>query len=338
MAPTPKEYDYIVIGGGSGGSGTGRRAAGWYNKKTLMVSEGISGGCCVNVGCVPKKMTANFSSIQEAIEAGRHYGYDLPKDVPFTFETFVDKRHARIQRLNAIYEKNWANDGIELLHAHAKFVGEHELEVTPNDGSAPYRVTAPHICIATGSWPKRTPCKGAEHGITSDEWFSIKHLPKSIAFVGAGYIAVELAGIMNALGVETHMLIRGDTFLRNFDPMVQETLTNHYEESGVIIHKQFCGLEEIKLLNPAKDETDPREKQLKLIFKDGSGELEVNEVLFCVGRDAETRGLDIGKANIKTDKSGHIVVDEYQNTSTSGVYALGDVSGQYELTPVAIAA
>ena len=145
------------------------------------------------------------------------------------------------------------------------------------------------------------------------------------------------SGIMNALGVETHMFIRGETFLRTFDPDVQNVLTKHYEEMGIIIHKNFPGLEEVVLLNPAKDETDPREKRLKLIMKGGE-EFETNELLFSVGRDAETRGLGIEKANLKTDPKGHIIVDKYQNSSTAGIYALGDVSGQYELTPVAIAA
>lgn len=338
MAPVTKSFDYIVIGGGSGGSGAARRASGWYGKKTAIIDAGISGGCCVNVGCVPKKMTWNFASINETIKAGKHYGYDFSKGVPFDFTEFVEKRSARIKVLNGAYENNWAREGIELIHGTATFINEHEMEVKPKDGSEPYRITAPHICIATGSYPtKPEDIKGSDYGITSDEFFLIKHLPKKIVFVGAGYISVELAGVMNAIGVETHMFIRGKTFLRKFDPLVQETLTNHYEELGIHVHREHPGIKEVIQLQAAKDETDPREKRLKLIMNDGT-EMETNELLWALGRSAETRELGIEKIGLKTDKAGNIEVDKYENTSVPGIYALGDVSGKLQLTPVAIAA
>lgn len=194
------------------------------------------------------------------------------------------------------------------------------------------------MCIATGSYPtKPAEIKGSEHGITSDEYFLIKHLPKKMVFVGAGYISVELAGVMNAIGVETHMFIRGDTFLRKFDPMVQDILTQHYEELGIHIHRNHPGIKEVQLVNPAKDESDPREKQLKLIMNDDS-EMETNELLWAIGRSPETRALGLDNIDIKKGPKGHLVVDKYQNTSVDGIYALGDVAGQAELTPVAIAA
>jgi len=288
--------------------------------------------------CVPKKMTWNFASINETIKAGQYYGYSFPDHVPFNFESFVDKRQARIKVLNGAYESNWAREGIELIKGEATFVGEHELEVKPKDGGDPFRVTAPHITIATGSYPTIPDnIPGAEYGISSDEFFLIKHLPKKMVFVGAGYIAVELAGVVNAIGVETHMFIRGNTFLRKFDPVVQETMTAHYEDLGVHVHKNHTGIKEVVQLQAAKDPSDPRDKQLKLIMNDGS-EVITNELLWAIGRSAETRGLGLEKANINRDSRGNIVVDKYQNSSTTGVYALGDVTGQAELTPVAIAA
>ncbi|RMZ90498.1 hypothetical protein DV736_g2284, partial [Chaetothyriales sp. CBS 134916] len=338
MAPTTKEYDYIVIGGGSGGSGAARRASGWYKKKTCIIDNGVSGGCCVNVGCVPKKMTWNYASINETLHKGPYYGYDIPNPIHQDFAAFVEKRHARIKTLNGIYETNWAKEGIDLFHGAAKFLSNHEMEVTPNDGSEPFRVRADHICISTGSYPTIPhSIKGAEHGISSDEFFLIKHLPKKIVFVGAGYISVELAGVLNAIGVETHMFIRGNTFLRKFDPLIQDVLTQHYEDIGVHIHRNHPGIKEVQLLHPAKDETDPREKKLKLIINDGS-EFETNELLWAIGRSPETRGLGLESINIKRTPRGHLVVDKYQNTSVPGIYALGDVTGQAELTPVAIAA
>lgn len=338
MAPVTKKYDYIVIGGGSGGSGAARRASGWYGAKTAIIDEsGHPGGCCVNVGCVPKKMTWNMASMNETIEKAKYFHYDVGK-VPFDFHKFVDDRDANIAGLNKIYERNWAKDGIDLLKAHAKFVNDHELDITPIDGSEPYRISADHICIATGSFPtKPQDIEGSEHGISSDEYFLIKELPKKMVFVGAGYIAVELAGVMQALGVETHMFIRGKTFLRKFDPMIQDILIKHYEEMGVTIHREHPGIKKVELLNPAKDESDPREKQLKITSNDGS-EIVVNELLWAIGRGAETRNLGLDNTGVKLDDSGHVVVDKYQNTSAKGIYALGDITGQAELTPVAIAA
>src|SRR2546421_152566 len=194
MAPTSKQFDYIVIGGGSGGSGAARRASGWYKKKTCIVDAGISGGCCVNVGfgyaiqsvrgpasltlhsrCVPKKMTYNMASINEYLKYGKHYGYDIPADTPFDFGEFVDKRTARIKVLNGVYESNWEKEGIELIHGAATFIDKNNMEVTLKDGSGKIRVSAPHICIATGSHPiKPADITGAEYGITSDDFFSIK--------------------------------------------------------------------------------------------------------------------------------------------------------------------
>ena len=283
-------------------------------------------------------MTLNFACINEALKHGKHYGYDIPANTPFDFASFVDKRDARIKVLNGAYESNWEKEGIELIHGTATFVNKNELEVELKDGSGKVHVSAPHICIATGSFPtKPSNIKGAEYGITSDDFFSIRTLPKKMVFVGAGYISVELAGVMNAIGVETHMFIRGKTFLRKFDPMVQNTITENYEKAGVIIHKEHPGIREVVELQPATSISDPSTKRLKLISNDGS-ELECNELLWAIGRSPETGDLDLAGLDMKLGERGHIDVDTYQNTSIPGIYALGDVTGQAELTPVAIAA
>ncbi|KAL3467522.1 hypothetical protein BJX64DRAFT_247919 [Aspergillus heterothallicus] len=333
MAPLEtQQYDYIVLGGGSGGSGSGRRAAGWYGAKTLIVESGRSGGTCVNVGCVPKKMTWNFASITEAIEAGRHYGYDLPHDVSVNYNHFKKLRDSTVERLNGVYERNWGKEGIDLVHGRAKFVEPKTIEVALNDGTTA-RYTAPHILIATGGRPSIPNIKGAEHGISSDGFFEIEELPPKLAVVGAGYIAVELAGVMGTVGVETHMLIRGETFLRKFDPMIQKTMTERYEAVGIHVHKKHPGIKEVQLLRDGKG----KDKLLKLINNDGS-ELEVNELLWAVGRVPEVEDLHLSVPGVKLNEKGHVVVDEYQNSSVDGIYAIGDVTGQAELTPVAIAA
>ena len=287
-----------------------------------------------NYSCVPKKMTWMFASVNEMLKDGVHYGYDIPKDIPFSFPDFVRKRDARIKVLNGAYETNWEKEGIDLVHGTATFTSKNELEVELSDGSGKARFSAPHICIATGSYPvKPKDIPGSEHGITSDEYFSITELPKKMAFVGAGYISVELAGVMNAIGVETHMYIRGSTFLRKFDPMIQETMTKRYEDAGVIIHKNHPGFKEVVSLKEGKG----NEKLLKLIGKDGE-ETEVNELLWAIGRAPEIQDLKPEKVGVKLGPHGHIVVDDFQNSSVDGIYALGDVTGQAELTPVAIAA
>ncbi|KKY20753.1 putative glutathione reductase [Phaeomoniella chlamydospora] len=337
MAPTSKQFDFIVIGGGSGGSGAARRAAGWYGKKTAIIDAGRSGGTCVNVGCVPKKMTVNMASINEAIQAGKHYGYKIP-EYTFDYGEFVQKRHDRIKVLNGAYENNWAKEGIELYHGKATFLSKNEIEVDMKDGTGKVTFSAPQICIAVGGHPtKPGDIKGSEHGITSDEFFEIKKLPQKMGFLGSGYISVEIAGAMNALGVETHLFIRGNTILTKFDPMVQETMTKYYEDAGVIIHKKHPGFKEVQLLKAAASSEDPSEKLLKLISNDGS-ELEVNEMLWGIGRGPEVESLNLSKIGVKQKSSGHIVVDKFQNTSVDGIYALGDVTGQAELTPVALAA
>jgi glutathione reductase (NADPH) len=341
-------HDFIVIGGGSGGSGVARRASGWYKAKTLLIENGISGGCCVNVGCVPKKMTWLFASIQETLEKGKHCGYDIPDNIPYHFDAFKQKRDAVIKRINGSYETNWEKEGINLIHGTATFKNSKALEVVLEDGSGKQTFSAPHICIATGGFPiLPTDIPGAKHGITSDGFFDIEVLPKKVAIVGAGYIAVELAGIFNALGTEVHMFIRGETFLRKFDPMIQATLTKRYEDVGVIIHKNFKGIEKVERLDtpePAAEgkhetrgEPPSPSKRLKITAKSGDT-FEVEELLWALGRKPEIQDLNPESIGIKLTSSGHIAVDEFQNTNVSGVYAIGDVTGQMELTPVAIAA
>ncbi|OCK82262.1 glutathione-disulfide reductase [Lepidopterella palustris CBS 459.81] len=350
MAPVAKSYDYIVIGGGSGGSGAARRAAGWYGAKTVLIENGRSGGTCVNVGCVPKKMTWYFASVNETLKGARNYFYDVPKDVKFHFDKFKKRRDESIVRLNGAYERNWDREGIQLVQGTAKFTGPKEVEVELQDGSGTVTFTAPHILIATGGYPMLPEnVEGAHHGITSDGFFDIEHLPKKIAVVGAGYIAVEMAGMLNAIGVEVHMFLRGETFLRTFDPMVQGTMTQAYEDAGVILHKNYKGFKTVERLDhnsatvPGGDShkkwTDgpSPHKQLKITSNDGEI-FECNELLWAIGRAPVIKNLNLDKIGIKLTEKGHIATDEYQNTNIEGLYAIGDVTGNFELTPVAIAA
>ncbi|KAJ4417172.1 Glutathione reductase [Neurospora sp. IMI 360204] len=331
MAPISKETDFLVIGGGSGGIATARAAAGKYGIKSMVVEGKRLGGTCVNVGCVPKKVTFNAAFIAETIHQAKDYGFSVEETAPFDWTTFKHKRDAYIARLNGIYERNLANDKVEYVHGWAKLLSRNSVEITLDDGTKSV-VNAKKILIAVGGNPTIPPhIPGSKYGTNSDGFFDIETLPKKVALVGAGYIAVEFAGMFNALGVETHLFIRHDTFLRSFDPMIQQVSVKEYERLGVKLHKRS------HLTSVEKDAAG----KLAINFKEGEGEQSISDVdhlIWAVGRTPAVEGLGLDKAGVKTNEKGYIEVDEYQNTSTENIYALGDVCGQIELTPVAIAA
>ncbi|KAF6814956.1 glutathione reductase [Colletotrichum sojae] len=332
MAPITKETDFLVIGGGSGGLGAARKASGQFGAKAMIVEGSRLGGTCVNVGCVPKKVTFNAAAIAETIHQAKSYGFSVSETAPFDWTTFKNKRDAYIKRLNGIYERNLNNDKVEYLHGWAKLTGCNEAEVTLDDGSKAI-VKAKKILIAVGGNPTIPPTiPGSELGTNSDGFFDIDVQPKKVALVGAGYIAVEFAGMFNALGTETHLFIRHDTFLRNFDPMIQETVTKEYERLGVNLHKRS---------QPTKVEKDAQGK-LTITYKNADGK-EVSEggfdhLIWAIGRTPATKDIGLEEVGLKLTEKGYIPVDQYQNTSVENIYALGDVTGQVELTPVAIAA
>jgi glutathione reductase (NADPH) len=281
---------------------------------------------------VPKKITWNAAALAEAIHDARAYGFSVEEKAPFDWTMFKNKRDEYVKNLNEIYERNLRNDKVEYIHGRARLTRNNEAVVKLDDGSET-TIRAKHILIATGghpTFPKNIP--GAEYGIDSDGFFELEKQPKKVALVGAGYIAVEFAGMFNALGTETHLFIRHNTFLRTFDPMIQETLTGEYERVGVKIHKQS---------SQTKVEKDEATGKLTLHYEDssGNGKLEdLDALIWAIGRSPEVNGLGLENINIKQDEKGHVIVDEYQNTSIENIYALGDVVGKVELTPVAIAA
>ncbi|KAI0025728.1 glutathione reductase [Xylariomycetidae sp. FL0641] len=332
MAPVSKEIDYLVIGGGSGGLASARMASGKFGAKAMVVEAGRLGGTCVNVGCVPKKVTFNAALLAEAIHDSKAYGFSVTETKPFDFTTFKQKRDAYVARLNGIYERNLGNDKVEYVHGRAKLLSKNEVEITLDDGSKA-NVRANRILIAVGGEPTKPPSDipGSDFGTDSDGFFDIDKLPKKVALVGAGYIAVEFAGMLNALGTETHLFIRHPTFLRTFDPMIQEGVTAEYERLGVHIHKQST---------QTKVEKDA-EGKLTIHYKDSNGEGKldaVDHLIWAIGRSPSTQHLGLDNAGVKMTEKGYIVADDYQNTSVDNIFALGDVCGKVELTPVAIAA
>ncbi|KAL7766275.1 hypothetical protein ACKLNR_004191 [Fusarium oxysporum f. sp. zingiberi] len=332
MAPITKETDYLVIGGGSGGLASARMASSKFGVKATIVENKRLGGTCVNVGCVPKKVTYNAAALAEAIHDAKAYGFSVEQTAPFDWSSFKTKRDAYIKRLNGIYERNLNNDNVDYLHGWARLVSKNQAEVTLDDNSK-VLVNAKKILVAVGGKPTIPPeIPGAEYGTNSDGFFDISTQPKKVAIVGAGYIAVEFAGMFNALGTETHLFIRHDTFLRNFDPMIQESVTKEYERLGVKLHKRS---------QASKVEKDSNGK-LTITYKDDQGNesvvSDVDNLIWAIGRTPETKGIGLEEAGVKLGEKGHILVDEYQNTAVDNIYALGDVTGEVELTPVAIAA
>ncbi|KAG9038987.1 Glutathione reductase [Tulasnella sp. JGI-2019a] len=330
--PGSDRYDYICIGGGSGGSGTTRRAASYGKKVAIIEASGRLGGTCVNVGCVPKKLMWYAADAAERLRAAPFYGYptSVSGEPKFDWAAFKVKRDAYIRRLNRIYDKNITGDGVEYHVGFGRIKDANTVEVTKDDGST-YTMAADNIVIATGGRPidpTEEEVPGASLGINSDGFFDLEEQPKRVAVVGAGYIAVELAGIFNTLGSETHIFIRGEKVLRTFDQGIQDTLTLWMEHTGLKVHKNS----NISKVERATGGT------LTVHTKQGE-KVEVDVLLWAIGRHANTE--DIGLHNVpevKTDKHGNIIVDEYQATPVKSIFALGDVAGKALLTPVAIAA
>ncbi|KAI8896890.1 glutathione reductase [Globomyces pollinis-pini] len=323
-------YDYLVLGGGSGGIASARRAA-MYGAKVAVIEGSRLGGTCVNVGCVPKKVMWNTASIAESIHDAKSYGFDFKGVTPsFDWNAVKQKRDAYVKRLNGIYETNLGKDNIDIINGFASFVDNKTVKV----GDQLY--SGKHILIATGSKAVIPDVPGAkEFGVTSDGFFELEHLPKKVAIVGAGYIAVELAGIFNALGSSVSLIIRKGEVLRSFDSCIRDGVLNAYKDAGIDIISH-ANITEVKNL-------DPNGKKLSLSIL--NNELQTTTVksdyeslIFAIGRDANTDRLGISNTDIKLNDKGYLITDEYQNTGVPGLYALGDICGIEMLTPAAIAA
>jgi glutathione reductase (NADPH) len=330
MAPVPKECDYLVIGIGSGGIASARRAA-KHGAKVIAIESKRMGGTCVNVGCVPKKITWNAAAIAETFKDARAYGFKDYEQPTFDWPYFKRKRDAYVKRLNGIYENNLNRDKIEHIKGRAKFVGPNEVEVALEDGGT-QNIKGQKILIATGGRPKLSNIPGAELCIDSDGFFDLEDRPKSIATSGAGYIGVEMSGMLHALGSDVHFFIRGQKLLRTFDPLIQDTVTKEYERQGVTLYKgsEITKVEDIG--NGMKRVTYQEMESKK------ESTIEVECVLFATGRDPEIEDLHVKQLGLKLNEKNHIMTDEYQNTNLSNIYAIGDVSDRgFELTPVAIA-
>ena len=321
-----KHYDYIAIGGGSGGIASINRAAS-YGKKCAIIEAKHLGGTCVNVGCVPKKVMFYGAQVAEAINNyAPAYGFDVEVK-KFDYAKLVESRQAYIGRIHASYNNVLAKNNVDVLNGFARFKDAKTIEVSYADGSTEL-VTADHILIATGGRPSIPAVKGAEYGIDSNGVFALNELPKRVAVVGAGYIAVELAGVLNSLGSETHLFVRQHAPLRNQDPLIVETLVEVLAQDGIQLHTKALPEEVVK-------NTDG---SLTLKLQDGR-KTTVDTLIWAIGREPATDVINLEVTGVKTNSRGQIIVDKYQNTNVPGIYAVGDIiEGGIELTPVAVAA
>lgn len=318
-----KTFDYVVIGGGSGGVATARRAA-EYGARVALIEAGRLGGTCVNVGCVPKKVMWYAATLAHALEDAAGYGFTLAGH-DFDWPTLKQRRDAYVQRLNGIYDGMLEKAGVEVIRGFGRFVDKNTVEV---DGE---RYSAPHIVIATGGRPVVPETPGAELGITSDGFFDLEQLPRRVAVVGSGYIAVELAGVLRALGSEVDLLVRGEVLLRPFDALLREELATHMQDAGI----QLCFRHQVRGLTRQQDGS------IRIDCEDGDGKAVqrvADTVIWAIGRRAATDGINLAAAGLTAGKHGVLETDEYQNTTVPGIYAIGDIVGKAELTPVAIGA
>ena len=315
-----KEYDYIVIGGGSGGIASANRAA-MHGAKVILFEGKEVGGTCVNVGCVPKKVMWYGAQVAETLHryAGE-YGFDVTIN-KFDFATLKANRQAYIDRIHGSYERGFDSNGVERVYEYARFVDPHTVEV------AGERYTAPHILIATGGHALYPNIPGSEYGITSDGFFELDEVPKRTAVIGAGYIAVEVAGVLNALGSDTHLFVRKDRPLRTFDKDIVDVLVDEMAKSGPTLHTHANATEVVKNADDS----------LTINFDNGET-ITVDCLIWAIGRAANTSGFGLEKTGVKLTEKGTIYSDEFENTSVPGIYALGDVTGKLDLTPVAVKA
>jgi len=314
------DFDLIVLGGGSGGLAAAFRAAN-HGVRVALLEPHLLGGTCVNVGCVPKKAMWLAADIAGKLSMAESLGFAM-KAGALDWPAFIAHRQRYIENIHASYRKRLDAAGIATLPMRAHLVDANTVEC--NDG---VRLRAPKILIATGGHPQKPAIPGAELGGVSDDFFHLCSAPKRVALIGAGYIAVELAGVLQALGSQVELFVRGSRLLNSFDAELGELLAEDYRQSGVRLHfgHRLQSLEHDGACVRLRD-------------ADGNASEAFDTVLFATGRQPNTDALGLENVGIATDTRGHVLVDAWQATNVEGVFAVGDVTGQVALTPVAIAA
>ena len=311
------DYDFLVLGGGSGGIAAANRAAA-HGARVALIERRELGGTCVNRGCIPKKIMWNAASLQNRLDAAHP---DIHKgDVTFNWASLVEARDAYIARLNGLYEQKLLSNGVTLIRGNGQFVGTRTVRVDGRD------LVATHVLVATGGYPVRPDIPGKELGLTSDDFFQLHTQPQRVAIVGSGYIAVELAGMLRGLGSNVTLLTRGPAVLASFDVMLGTELATAMRQEGVDLR---TGQKLLRLTHEISG--------LRLELESGTLS-DLDAVIWAIGRKPATDLLGLSTTGITTDSQGYIPVDAFQNTKTPQLYAVGDIVSGPALTPVAISA
>ena len=319
-----KQFDFITIGGGSGGIASAARAA-MHGAKVAIVEPRELGGTCVNRGCVPKKAMWYAAEIAHHSKLARDYGFDSRRGA-LDWSKLIAAREKYISNIHRFYDGYLDRLNITHIKGYAKFIDAHTLDVNGE------QYTAKHIAIAPGGAPTIPDIQGSELAITSDGFFELQQQPKKVLVVGSGYIAVELAGVLNALGSDVTLAIRKESVLREFDPMLSEALMQQMDTDKITL---------LKLHTPEKLVRED-DGTFTAHFETGPEACAryggFDSVIWAIGRTPLTEQLNLSAAGVKLNKRGYIATDAFQNTNVKGVYAIGDVTGRAQLTPVAIAA
>lgn len=313
-----KEYDLIVIGAGSGGLAAAQRAA-EHKQRVAIIEMGQLGGTCVNRGCIPKKIYWYAAEFAYDLKHSNTLGFET-NDFKHNWQTLQQASKQYIKKLNDMYRKNLSQKNIEIITGNASFQSSKEISV------GGVLLTAKQIIIACGATPVVPDIPGAEFGITSDDFFELKNKPNKTIIVGSGYVAVELAGILNALGSDTKIVARKNSILRKFDQSIQSSVIDYLVESGVEVS-----------LNTDVLSVKENNNQL-LVQTNNKDHTSIDALLWAIGRKPLVSDLGLERTQVTKDKNNFILVDQYQTTKDPNICAIGDVVGNHELTPVAIAA
>lgn len=313
------DYDLFVIGAGSGGVRAARMAAG-LGVRVAIAEDRYLGGTCVNVGCIPKKLFVYGSHYAEEFEHASAFGWQLTTPPKFDWPTLRDSKNSEVERLNGIYRDLLNSSGATLINGRARFLDANRVEVAGKIYSAE------RVLVATGGWPFVPEFPGSEHVISSNEVFFLKDFPQRVIVVGGGYIALEFAGIFNGLGAETELLYRRDLFLRGFDQDVREFVRDQMQQKGIGLNFNA----DIKSVEKLQD------NRLRAHLNNGET-LTADTILYATGRKPNIAGLGLEELGVELREDGTVKVDKFFQTNLPSIYALGDVIGGVQLTPVALA-
>jgi glutathione reductase (NADPH) len=314
-----EQFDLIVLGAGSGGLGTAIRS-GRHGARVALLDPGQLGGTCVNIGCVPKKAMWYAAQMVETHELAKEFEFSGLASIDLDWPAFCAKREAFIERIHRRYRETLLDTKVQLIPALGRLIARDRVEV------AGRILQAPHIVIATGSRPHRLDTPGFDLGMVSDGFFDLRRCPARTAVIGGGYIAVELAGVLHALGSEVDMYVR-DRLLGGFDEQMAYALGQRMLARGITLN-YGCHV----------DALHRQGEQLVLDCGQGERPAPYDAVLWAVGRRPNSEGFGLQELGVATDKDGHVTVDMWQNTNIEGIHAVGDVTQNKALTPVAVAA